>query len=103
MNFSDRVMLSEIHSLTNAVPNFRNNMDMKGYSSFRSDSLQLQFFLKELTYSMLMTADKTENKRYWVKKFNERLSEAKEFVEHRQKEAWNGETTYRYSISSSGW
>jgi hypothetical protein len=103
MNRTERNMILEIHSLIGSIPNFKNNMDMEGYSSFRADSLQMQHFLKELTYSVLMFADKSEDKTYWKENFEQTLNDAKEFVEYRKKENWCGNSTYIYTVAVSGW
>lgn len=103
MNRSENKMLVEIYSLTSSIPNFKNNMDMAGYSSFRADSLQMQHYLSDLTYSLLMFADNSEDRRYWKEKFEQTLNEAKEFIEHRKNENWCGHSTYDYTVAISGW
>ena len=103
MNKTERIMLLEIQTLTSAIPNFKNNMDMAGYGSFRADWLQMQSYLQSLTYSLLMFGDNQEDKTFWKNDFSKVLKDAKEFVDFRKKENWNGNTNFHYSVSISGW
>lgn len=103
MTKKEKTMLLEIHSLTNAIPNFRNNMDLESYSSLRNDTLEMQSYLHKLTYAMLMYDDPNEDKKHWDKEFDKWLINAKEFISIRLREQWVPSKQYEYQFVVGGW
>ncbi|GED55751.1 hypothetical protein EDM54_23775 [Brevibacillus borstelensis] len=103
MTKTERIMLSQIYEFANVVPNFRNNMDMEGYSAFRHDSLEVANYIKKMSYALLMFGTPNEDKEHWKETFNEALNDLKEFVEFRKSEGWRGNSNAPYKTAVSGW
>ncbi len=95
MTKKERQMLLAIYEHSNVVPNVANNMSTGDLARFRFDSLELQGFIRSLSYSLLMVSS-GESAGDFKKAFEAELKDLKAFVAHRAQEGWNYETSYLY-------
>ncbi len=102
MTKSERIILLEIYNVSDSVPNFRNNTDMAAHASFRMDALELQGYIKKLTFSILMSGTPAEDKNYWINDFEKWLYQSKEFIAIRKKEQWTQTKDYTYQFATFG-
>lgn len=88
MTKTERLMLLEIYTYSNIVPDIRNNMDFEGYGAHRIDTIEVNGYLHDMSYALLMYGSPDEEKSYWKEKFYELLEELKEYVKDREAEQW---------------
>jgi len=103
MNKAERIMLAKIYEYASVVPNFKNNMDMVGYSTFRHDSLEVAGYISKLSYALLMFGTPDEDKEHWKNTFQTTLEELEAFVSVRKSEGWGGDSKAAYKTAVSGW
>lgn len=103
MTKTERIMLSQIYEYANVVPNFRNNMDLEGYSSFRHDSLEVANYIKKMSYALLMFGSPGEDKSHWKSEFDEILNDLEDFIRFRKEEGWKGSSNAKYKTAVSKW